>query len=94
MSFEFVSLSVGVIHWGWEAWLVVYWEACIPSKNELARSCKNLARILHARLAWHVHAICVVPIDLKFCTFTASLAVTFSMEECLSMGGGNFNCNL
>ena len=30
----------------------------LPSKNELARSCKNLARILHARLAWHVHAIC------------------------------------
>ena len=30
----------------------------IPSKNELARSCKILARLLHARLAWHVHAIC------------------------------------
>ena len=27
-----------------------------PSKNELARSCKNLARILHARLG--LHAIC------------------------------------
>ena len=26
-----------------------------PSKNELARSCK----IVHARLAWHVHAICL-----------------------------------
>ena len=32
-----------------------------PAKTNLqdhARLCKNLARILHARLAWHVHAIC------------------------------------
>ena len=40
-----------------------------PAKTNLqdhARLCKNLARILHARLAWHVHAIC--PFS---CTFLA-----------------------
>ena len=40
-----------------------------PAKTNLqdhARLCKNLARILHARLSWHVHAIC--PFS---CTFLA-----------------------
>ena len=40
---------------------IVRVERCIPAKTNLqdhARLCKNLARILHARLAWHVHAIC------------------------------------
>ena len=47
-----------------------------PSKNELARSCKimqDCARILHARLAWHVHVICPFSCTIlaQSCTYLA-----------------------
>ena len=56
----------------------------LPSKNELARSRKNLARILHARLAWHVHAIC--PFSCKIlaqsCTYLARNGARFCKNCC------------
>ena len=59
MSFagQSVNLALLSLHWTlsnlekfWCA-LVIPEVKAIPSKNELARSCKDLARILHARLA-------------------------------------------
>ena len=56
----------------------------VPSKNELARSCKICARILHARLAWHVHAIC--PFSCKIlaqsCTYLARNGARFCKSCC------------
>ena len=55
-----------------------------PSKNELARSCKNLARILHARLAWHMHAICPFScmILAPSCTYLARNGARFCKSCC------------
>ena len=62
-----------------------YWANLKPSKNELARSCKivqescmqDCARILHARFAWHVHAICPFSCTIlaQSCTNSANLQV-------------------
>ena len=55
-----------------------------PSKNELARSCKICARILHARLAWHVHAICPFSCTTlaQSCTYLARNCARFCKSCC------------
>ena len=52
----------------------------LPSKNELARSCKNLARIL---LAWHVHAICPFSCAIlaQSCTYLARNGAGFCCKN-------------
>ena len=55
-----------------------------PSKNELPRLCKNLARILHARLAWHVHAMCPFSCTIlaQACTYLARNGARFCKSCC------------
>ena len=56
----------------------------MPSKNELARSCKNLARILHASLAWHMHVICPFSCSIlaQSCTYLARNGARFCKSCC------------
>ena len=53
----------------------------LPSNNELARQC---ARILHARLAWHVHAICSFSCTIlaQSCTYLARNGARFCKRCC------------
>ena len=64
-----------------------------PAKTNLqdhARLCKNLARILHARLAWHVHVVC--PFLARF----LHVSCTILAQSCthLARNGARFckNC--
>ena len=55
----------------------------LPSKNELARSCKNLARILHARLARNMSLFLhnLAPILARSCKKCARNAGNYSCSN-------------
>ena len=73
-------------NWEWNVIGMLYtWRmaAANPAKTNLqdhARLCKNLARILHARLAWHVHAIC--PFSCTILTQSCTILTQSCTNSC------------